>query len=134
MDVRDGDFQGGASGNLAVETLGQVLAEKEKTKRLLIGAACLFFIIAALVIVFAPIEKQNLAYLLGAALMIIALGAVGATRSKIKLPGVTIETNSNLQSTPIKDLTQNSGQFPHSQSYNPNQPPRREDNGANTML
>lgn len=134
MDVRDGDFQGGASGNLAVETLGQVLAEKEKTKRLLIGAACLFFIIAALVIVFAPIEKQNLAYLLGAALMIIALGAIGATRSKIELPGVTIETNSNLQSTPIKDLRQNSGQFPHSQSYDPNQPPRREDNGANTML
>ena len=95
MDVRDGDFQGGASGNLAVETLGQVLAEREKTKRLLISAACLFFVIAALVIVFSPPEKQNLAYLLGAALMIMALGAIGASRFKLKLPGVNVETNSN---------------------------------------
>ena len=134
MDVRDGDFQGGASGNVAVETLGQVLAEREKTKRLLIGAACLFFVIAALVIVFAPAEKQNLAYLLGAALMIMALGAIGASRFKFKIPGVIVETNSNVQSVPINQPLHNSGQFPHSQSYNPNQPPHRENDSTSTML
>ena len=134
MDIRDGDFQGGASGNVAVETLGQVLAEREKTKRLLISAACLLFIVAALVIVFAPAEKQSLANVLGAALMILSLGAIGASRFIIKIPGITIETNSNVQSTPINQPLHNSGQFPHSQSYNPNQPSHRENDSASTML
>ena len=116
MDIHDGDFKGGASGNVAVETLGQVLAEREKTKRLLISAACLFFVIAALVIVFAPAEKQNLAYLLGAALMIVALGAVGASRFKLKIPGVMVETNSTHQSSSIDESSFDSRQIRVSQS------------------
>ena len=100
MNIQDGDFEGGASGREAVETLGQVVSEREKTKRLLIGASCLFFIIAALVVVFAPTDKQNLAYALGAALVVMALGAIGASRFKLKLPGVSVETNNETSVKP----------------------------------
>ncbi len=93
MDIKDGEFQGGASG-AGVTILGQVMIEREKTKRLLIGASCVFLIIAALVLVFAPAEKQQLSYMLGAALLLMALGAIGATRFQIKVPGATVETQS----------------------------------------
>lgn len=91
MDIRDGEFQGGASG-AGVTTLGQVMIEREKTKRLLIAASCVFLIVAALVVIFAPAEKQQLSYILGAALLLMAMGAIGATRFKITVPGVSIDT------------------------------------------
>lgn len=91
MDVRDRDFRGYATGS-AVETLAEVLAQREKTKRLLIAAACIFFAIAAIVVVFAPPSKQGLAYALGAALVVMALGAIGASQFIFKMPGATIDT------------------------------------------
>jgi drug/metabolite transporter (DMT)-like permease len=81
-----------ARGREAVSALTSLLLQREKTKRLLIGAACVFFIVAALVVVFAPPEKQGLAYALGAALVVVALGAIGASQFKFKLPGVVVET------------------------------------------
>ena len=92
MRVDSHDFRGSATGD-AVETLAQVLAEREKTKRLLIGAACLLFIIAALVAVFAPSGKEGLSYALSAVLVVIALGAIGAAQFKVRLPGINVEAN-----------------------------------------
>jgi hypothetical protein len=70
-----------------------IVREREKTKRLLIGAACLFFVVAALVVVFAPTGKENLAYILGAALVIMALGAIGAAHFRFKLlGGIDVDT------------------------------------------
>ena len=73
-------FVGPAIGEGAVGALAHFFAERKKTKRLPIGAACLFFIVAALVIVFAPPGKQALAYALGSALVGVAIGAIGASR------------------------------------------------------
>jgi hypothetical protein len=101
MDIKDGEFQGGASG-AGVTTLGQVMIEREKTKRLLIGASCVFLIIAALVLVFAPAEKQQLSYILGAALLLMAMGAIGATRFKITVPGISIDTQASAEPTTAK--------------------------------
>lgn len=101
MDIKDGEFQGGASG-AGVTTLGQVMIEREKTKRLLIGASCVFLIIAALVLVFAPAEKQQLSYILGAALLLMAMGAIGATRFKITVPGISIDTQASTGQTTEK--------------------------------
>lgn len=94
MFVQERGFRGQATGD-AVETLAIVVAEREKTKRLLIGAACLLFTIASLVVVFAPPAKQGLAYALGAVLVVIALGAIGAAQFKFKMPGVSIETHAD---------------------------------------
>lgn len=101
MDIKDGEFQGGASG-AGVTTLGQVMIEREKTKRLLIGASCVFLIIAALLLVFAPAEKQQLSYILGAALLLMAMGAIGATRFKITVPGISIDTQASAGQTTEK--------------------------------
>lgn len=91
MDIRDGEFQGGATG-AGVNTLGQVMIEREKTKRLLIAASCVFLVVAAVVVIFAPAEKQQMSYILGAALLLMAMGAIGATRFKITVPGISIDT------------------------------------------
>jgi hypothetical protein len=91
MEINDGRFMGRATGE-AVDLLAKVLFERERTKRLLIGAACLFFVVAAVVVIFAPPAKQGLAYVLGAALVIMALGAIGVAQFKLKTPGVEVET------------------------------------------
>jgi len=105
MEVSDGGFNGKATGS-AVDLFAKVLLQREQTKRLLIGAACLFFIVASLVVVFAPAAKQGLAYVLGAALVVMALGAIGAAQFKLKLPGVSVETvNSHQNSASRQDGT-----------------------------
>jgi len=93
MEADDGQFKGRATGEAAVDALGVVLREREKTKRLLIGAACFFLIVAALIAIFAPPDKQTMGYILGAALLVIALGAIGAAQFKIKVPGIEIQAN-----------------------------------------
>jgi hypothetical protein len=93
MNIRDSNFSANAVGHRAVEALHSLSVEREKTKRLLIGAACLFFLIAAVVAVFAPPGKETLAYGLGAALVVMALGAIGMARFSARLPGVQIEAS-----------------------------------------
>ncbi len=90
MDIQEGEFRGRVSGETAVATLGKLMIEKEKTKRFLIFAAAALFIVAALMVVFAPEGRENAAYALGAVLLIIALGAIGATRFALKVPGIEV--------------------------------------------
>jgi hypothetical protein len=102
MEIRERDFEGLATGAEAVQGLGQLAKEREKTKRLLIGAACLLFTIAALVVVFAPTGRENLSYVLGAALLVVSLGAIGAAQFKFRVPGVLVETGSSLPPTSLR--------------------------------
>jgi hypothetical protein len=106
MVINDGGFRGGASGTTAVTELGTIAREREKTKRMLIGAACLFFAIAALIVVFAPSGREKLAYILGAALLVMALGAIGAAQFRLKVPGVEVDTRLNQpeNAKPTKDM------------------------------
>lgn len=103
MDVSDGGFRGGASGREAVAELGSLLREREKTKRLLIAAACALFIVAATVIVFAPAGKETASIILGVVLLIFAFGAVGAAAFKIKAPGIEVSTTSDTASARVKE-------------------------------
>lgn len=93
MHIQDRDFSGGAAGPEAVARLAQIATEREKTRRILIVSAVGLFCVAALVVVFAPPGKEGLAYVLGAALLVIALGAIGASQFKFSVPGVTLEAN-----------------------------------------
>jgi hypothetical protein len=101
MEIEERDFKGYARGEQAVNELAILTREREKTKRLLIGAAFALFIVAALVIVFAPSDKQNLAYALGAALLVMSLGAIGAAQFSFKLPGVSLHTNGQAASPEV---------------------------------
>ncbi|MFZ6675779.1 hypothetical protein [Undibacterium sp. Xuan67W] len=103
MQIDDGGFRGGATGQEAVAELGVLLREKEKTKRLLIAAACLLFIVASMVIVFAPAGKETASVILGVVLIIFALGAIGAAAFKIKAGGVEVSTTNEIQVAPAKN-------------------------------
>ena len=90
MVFNDGASMGSASGVAAVEALTDVLREKEKTRRLLIGAACFFLCVAALIVMFSPAGKETMSYILGASLLIVALGAIGVAKFKISAPGIAV--------------------------------------------
>jgi hypothetical protein len=60
--IDDGQVRGIATGNVAIGAMSDILKEREKTKRLLIGASCLLFIVSALVVVFAPPNRWKAKY------------------------------------------------------------------------
>jgi len=95
MEIRIGEFVVGAGPGYrkhAFDLAGVYLAQREKTKRLLIAAACFFLVVAALLVVFAPAERETLATVCGVALLVMALGAIGVTAFKLKLPGIQLDT------------------------------------------
>ena len=95
MEIRDGDYvvrTGPGARQQALDHVSSRHREREKTKRLLIGAACFLFVVATFIIVFAPAGKEKYAYILGAVMIIISLGAIGAVKFHLKLPFVDIDT------------------------------------------
>ncbi len=54
-----------------------IVIEIEKTKRISIMIAAALLILAVVVFVFSPAEKQTLSYWVGASLLVISTGAVG---------------------------------------------------------
>jgi hypothetical protein len=93
MKIEGARLQRIRSRSEAIKQLTVLTREGEKTKRLLIGAAFVLFIVAALVMVFLPSDKQNLSYALGATLLVMSLGAIGAAQFSFKLPGICVQTN-----------------------------------------
>ena len=99
MEIRIGDLVIGAgpgSRQQALNLAGIYLAERERTKRLFVGAACLFLIVAALLVVFAPEQRNELANACGGVLVLLALSAIGVSKFKLKLPGIEIDTREGL--------------------------------------
>ncbi|MFM7875967.1 MAG: hypothetical protein ACKO8M_05465 [Microcystis panniformis] len=94
MDIRESDFSASATGLESVNALADLarerLREREKTRRLLIFVASVAFMVGALIITFAPADKQQVAYVIGAVLMIFALGAIGSSQFTLKMLGVEV--------------------------------------------
>jgi hypothetical protein len=67
--------------------------QREKTKRLLIISVFLLIISASLIFTLAPSERENIAYIIGSALIILALGVLGASRVVLKAPGLSVEAD-----------------------------------------
>lgn len=107
MDINDGGFRGGATGQEAVAELGALMREREKTRRLLIGAACVLFVVAAVVLVFAPAGKETASVILGVVLMIFAFGAAGTAAFKIKAPGIEVSTSHETVPEKVRDAKNN---------------------------
>jgi len=106
MEIRTGDLvigTGPGSRQQALNLAGVYLAERERTKRLLVGAACLFLIVAALLVVFAREEREILANVCGVALVVMALGAIGVSKFRLKLPGIELDTRENRSDTQTED-------------------------------
>lgn len=109
MEIRIGDLVIGAapgSRQQALHLAGVYLAERERTKRLLVGAACFFLIVAALLVVFTPEEKETLANVCGVALVVVALGAIGVSKFKLTLPCIQLDTTGNPSESTTQDTEQ----------------------------
>jgi len=90
MQIHDESMTGSATGEKAIEQLGRLAKEKEETRRILIMAACLFLCFGSGLIIVAPPEKEIASYIIGGAMWLLALGAVGASSFKVKAPGIEI--------------------------------------------
>ena len=84
--------------------LSEWIREKEKTKRVLIIVVFLLVIISAVTFVFAPKDRQYIAYIVGGILLILAFGAIGVYQFVIKLPGIDLRSEGN------KELAKDEGQ------------------------
>lgn len=96
MKINELDFSGDATGNYSVAKLSDFaterLRQKEKTKRLLITGEFLLVAFAASIMLFAPKEKEKVAYIIGAILLVLALGAIGASKFVFKFFGLIVDT------------------------------------------
>ena len=72
------------------EVVRERLREREKTRRLLLLVAASAFLVGAIIITFAPADKQNIAYILGAVMIIFTLGSIGASQLVLKMLGVEV--------------------------------------------
>ena len=93
MRIIEPRFSAAAKGDHAVSQLASLAIEREKTRRLLIAAACALFIVASLVMVFSPSGRESASYILGAVLIVMALGAIGASHFKFSVPGIEVEAH-----------------------------------------
>lgn len=76
--------------------VGERIREKEKTKRLLIIVVFLLFIFSGLSFLFAPEGRELTANIIGAALLVLALGAIGVLKFALRLPGVEVKAEGKL--------------------------------------
>lgn len=92
----DGGLKSYAEGSEAVIQLGRYaherLIEREKTKRTLILAVVLLFIVATFAMLYAPAGREQMGYIIGSVLLVLALGSIGASSFILKVPGVEIDT------------------------------------------
>jgi hypothetical protein len=68
------------------------IREREKTKRLLLVLVAVLIIFAVLVMLFSPPGQENVGYILGAAIMVLALGGIGVSQFVLKMPGISVDT------------------------------------------
>lgn len=75
-----------------LEALVAIRQEMERTRRLLIVVAGICLIAGATLIVLAPQGKEGVSYVVAAALVVLALGAIGVQEFRIKTIGIQIDS------------------------------------------
>jgi len=109
MEVRvddQGNFDGMASGELAVKAQAEVLLAHMRGRLIirlsLYGLAGLFMIVAALLVVFAPNGRETTTAIVAAALFAVAIGAAGFGTFAIKTPLVSAEAGQTPKPPPTR--------------------------------
>jgi hypothetical protein len=74
-----------------LEALVAIQRELERTRRLLIVVAGFCILAGAALIVFAPQGKEGVSYVVGAALVVLSLGAIGVQEFRLKTVGLQID-------------------------------------------
>lgn len=75
----------------ALDSANTIIKEYGKTRRILIITVSVLFTIASLITIFAPSGREILSYILGGALVVLALGAIGVSKFSLKLPYMNID-------------------------------------------
>jgi hypothetical protein len=84
---------GPGENDAALDLVADCMRERERTRRfLLLAVVAAFPIVAAVLVVFAPSERQGLAQWIGVALLALALGAAGYSRFSLKTPFLRLKT------------------------------------------
>ena len=128
MDIRESDFAASASGREAVMALAELarerLREREKTRRLLLLISAMAFLVGSIVITFAPADKQHVAYILGAVLIIFALGSIGASQFVLKMLGVEVSARDERLLREVATNSQTADSSNNSQGIYSSKPPQ----------
>jgi uncharacterized protein YceK len=111
MHINDSNFSGSAYGDSAIENLTSLAKEKEKTRRLLLILATIILIFGCSSILFAPQNKEMESMIIGAVMIVLSLGAVGASSFKVKMPSFEISTNDNTRNLVDSKTTIQEDQF-----------------------
>lgn len=93
MEIREGDFvvtAGPGFRQQAADYAQARLRERDKTQRTLIFAVTALAVFLGSVTVFAPEGRVGFAYITGAVVLVLALGAIRARRFLLKVPSVEI--------------------------------------------
>lgn len=84
---------------MAVEELADYakarMTELEKTKRLLIIVVAILVVSSSVLFVFSPQDRNTVATIMGTILLVLALGAIGASKFILKTPFGKIETGTD---------------------------------------
>lgn len=98
------DFTGSANGYESEERLSDMYKEHQKTKRLFVGISLILVLVAVVSVIYAPDGREDVGYVIGAVLIIFALGAIGATKFNFKIPGVEMSADSKLGNSQLPQV------------------------------
>lgn len=76
---------GSASGEKAVEMLGEITIQREKTRRISLLISLILGIFISLILVFAPEGKETISYIVSGIMGIISLGCLGYSSIGFKM-------------------------------------------------
>ncbi len=96
MDLRDDNLVIKAGPGTRQQALDYGIArfrEREKTKRILIIAVTVLVIAFGIQMVFAPEGRETVAYIITPILLVLSLGAIGASRFVLKTPAAEISVD-----------------------------------------
>lgn len=82
MQIND---TGSASGDKAVEMLGEITIQREKTKRVSLLISLVLGMFISIILVFAPEGKEHISYIVSGIMGVVCLGCLGYSSIGFKL-------------------------------------------------
>lgn len=76
---------GSASGDRAVQMLGEITIQREKTRRISLLISLILGILLSLILVFAPEGRETISYIVSGIMGILSLGCLGYSSIGFKL-------------------------------------------------
>lgn len=107
---------GAARGKQAIETISKLALEKEKTKRMILIVAAVLLIFGGSALLFSPNEKKTEGIIVGTVMIILALGSIGASTFRVKLPNIEIESKGH-SSYPYNPVDQYPNSAPEEEEF-----------------